>query len=1606
MHSQGAHIVTCCQWNTAFDSKHLAHQLQTDISSWSAYKMKRVMNSVFDNICPKGQTLKIKKLAVDLGAITYENLLSELPLRLEEALRNALYELILYPKNGDKTLEIVHEDVAQINVLRDFLLQGILPWNYQETYGTAVQIMRSQLLNNRLDVIQMIQEIGLAAHVRKRIAWQFPETVVKKIIAGLEPNNHQQIIQFSDEFVKVQEKETIVQTSTNDLKKNIWLWILNYLFTERGTIFNRIAFVKSTVTQMASHFNLSYDAMIELIENAIERANEYSQVDKGFIAILKLLSEEVKNTSFSRIKTKKQEENYWTKVETYFTTASARSTNEQKNEFNELVINLSKLDALRFQKIVLNVEQKPTTWKGIVKDLIPAAVENLFLALSPSQSKNVLKQISFLAKLPQTSQVKIDVLDLYMFGIEFCVTHQHASVTKNAFLDFITEKLAQQQQQSKLVILDHFVSANVTNAQKKISFISLFTELNSLYQKEITNTKIYSSEATLQQILLRYATEIQQTSSATETVKTLEISLQKWIAASPSRFWIVAQTIEKTPKLNTHIIALVASYGTQRFVKATQPEVYRLLEKVQQILEVLISKNPKKATALRAIKNELFAVGFAVVWKYPTKNMTNFFAQFLQQISKERTIRLATTDVQEAIKLLLKAPKTRTLLGSAREFVSLQKQYKIQVAETALELTEKANQQIQLAEYLSKLVRAKKTTTREFKEKETILISYLVSNGTQLQKRLLERFVKELSAVKTNASISEIRRVLQELFWQVLVAYESHRGNERNFIKHFEKTVLQVFPELEHQSEKIVESAVKTETIVSETQTFQTVPQISDSVVFEAIQSNLKTTTVQIKVAQKTIRFSELFTIGLQTSPTKINAILQKTTISEAQVRFLTAQVSLETFMIAQANNSINAYSEVFKAILILFYTAKQLGNSQITTALQTIFWKHTIALIQHKQTPKKILKLLVESTFEKLSKISTLDQITIIKNIQKKNVTIPKPLKTAIQASPILEKKRKKALKSVIKTKTVVAETQVLQTPQHISIVALFEAIETHLKATTAQFTIAEKIVNFSEIYTIGLETSPAKMRTIIQEINFSKKQLHFLNEQVKFETFIAFIINDASNTTAAALKAIQTLFEIAKQLGNGQILAFLQTIFWKHSIAIIQRKKSTEDLVKKLVEITFDKLSEISTLDQITIVKHIQNTNVKVPELLKTVLVERHRIFELVHENTQKTTLSEAIQQYVKTGKIELLSLHLITKHELPTWFVHAEAYTYERVVNELIAQQPLTVLKTIRSQQLTEVQLIQLVQSIHFDTFIHALIQLYTTQQKELKDLQKLYETIAFVSMRGISTKSLQEILIKKVVIAWRTSNWSLIASTNIWNELLWETCGKKAVQRKDFFTAMNTIKTMLPTALLVTYKSVQSSEKSRQNVTLENTINTIDTKFMESSTNTFPEEGVAIPNAGLVMLNSYFMMLLDRLGTIKDKAFISEEAQLNSVHYLQYIVTGMTQTEESLLTLNKILVGLSPTTPVKDSVDMTDAQKKLIDGMLQAVINYWPEIGQTSINGFRGNWLVREGILRETEDRWELTVEKRPYDVLMLKSPFSFSIIKLPWMNKPLHVTWPF
>ena len=167
----------------------------------------------------------------------------------------------------------------------------------------------------------------------------------------------------------------------------------------------------------------------------------------------------------------------------------------------------------------------------------------------------------------------------------------------------------------------------------------------------------------------------------------------------------------------------------------------------------------------------------------------------------------------------------------------------------------------------------------------------------------------------------------------------------------------------------------------------------------------------------------------------------------------------------------------------------------------------------------------------------------------------------------------------------------------------------------------------------------------------------------------------------------------------------------------------------------------------------------------------------------------------------------------------------------------------------------------------------------------------------------------------------------------------------------------------------------------------------------------EVAIRVTNAGMVILNGYLGLLFSRLGLIEHNTFVSEEAQRRAVHYLQFLVTDKTDTAEPYLMLNKLLCGMALNATVDLSIEVTDAERELCTHLLNAVVSHWPAIGESSADGLRSNFLVRDGVLRDDKDYWSLHVERRAYDVLLARSPYNYSIIKCPWMEKALYVTWP-
>jgi hypothetical protein len=165
----------------------------------------------------------------------------------------------------------------------------------------------------------------------------------------------------------------------------------------------------------------------------------------------------------------------------------------------------------------------------------------------------------------------------------------------------------------------------------------------------------------------------------------------------------------------------------------------------------------------------------------------------------------------------------------------------------------------------------------------------------------------------------------------------------------------------------------------------------------------------------------------------------------------------------------------------------------------------------------------------------------------------------------------------------------------------------------------------------------------------------------------------------------------------------------------------------------------------------------------------------------------------------------------------------------------------------------------------------------------------------------------------------------------------------------------------------------------------------------------ETEIPVGNSGLVIAAAYLGMLFKNLSLINEEGFLSHYHRCKAVHLLQYMVVGHDDYQEFELPLNKVLCGLEATDPVF-KVTISKPEKKEATDLIGSLINHWPVLKNTSIDGLRTSFLQRPGILKRREHAWRLRVERRSFDLLLEKLPWTISLFKLPWMSKPLDVQW--
>lgn len=164
---------------------------------------------------------------------------------------------------------------------------------------------------------------------------------------------------------------------------------------------------------------------------------------------------------------------------------------------------------------------------------------------------------------------------------------------------------------------------------------------------------------------------------------------------------------------------------------------------------------------------------------------------------------------------------------------------------------------------------------------------------------------------------------------------------------------------------------------------------------------------------------------------------------------------------------------------------------------------------------------------------------------------------------------------------------------------------------------------------------------------------------------------------------------------------------------------------------------------------------------------------------------------------------------------------------------------------------------------------------------------------------------------------------------------------------------------------------------------------------------------VSHAGLLLLHPYLSRFFESTGVKEAKRAELPADQLpRAAALLHLLAVGDAEVHEFELDFIKLLLGLTPDAPLPVSSGLLQpSDHEEADALLQAVIEHWKALKNTSVQGLRGSFLRRRGFVREQEHGLLLRVESQAFDVLLGAIPWGIGTVKLSWMRRPIFTEWP-
>lgn len=159
---------------------------------------------------------------------------------------------------------------------------------------------------------------------------------------------------------------------------------------------------------------------------------------------------------------------------------------------------------------------------------------------------------------------------------------------------------------------------------------------------------------------------------------------------------------------------------------------------------------------------------------------------------------------------------------------------------------------------------------------------------------------------------------------------------------------------------------------------------------------------------------------------------------------------------------------------------------------------------------------------------------------------------------------------------------------------------------------------------------------------------------------------------------------------------------------------------------------------------------------------------------------------------------------------------------------------------------------------------------------------------------------------------------------------------------------------------------------------------------------------VNNAGLILIHPFLKQLFEKCKLLRKDNTINDPEV--AAHLLHYTATAKEQDYEHEMLFEKFLCNIPANQTINRNITLSEELKNHSNEMLQAVLENWSIMKNSSVTLLQNEYLQRPGKIILSEDHPKIIVERKTQDILLDKITWNLGVVKLAWKNKIIFVDW--